>query len=61
MGRGDAAKMFGLIDDAFDDLAFLEMLEMESGSLGALRGTPGDDAAGIRMHSEGEPRTHESC
>ncbi len=45
--------MFGLIDDAFDDLAFLEMLEMESGSLGALRGTPGDDAAGIRMHSEG--------
>ena len=52
MGRGDAAKMFGLIDEAFDGLAFPGLLEIGGGGLGAIRGKSGDDAAGIRMLSE---------
>ena len=60
IGSGDAAKMFGLIDEAIDDLAFLEMLEIGGGGLGALRGTPGDGAAGIRMHSGRRAPSYES-
>ncbi len=60
IGRGDATKMLGLIDETFGDLAFLEMLEIGGAGLGAPRGTPGDDAAGIRMHSEGRTPNYES-
>ena len=47
------AKMPGLVEETFDGLAFLEMLEIRGAGRGALRGSPGDYAAGIRMHSEG--------
>ncbi len=52
--------MPGLVDEAFDGLAFLEMLEIGGAGLGALRGTPGDDAECIRMYLEGRTPNYES-